>query len=432
MSMAVDQPVPPPWSLRFLQILRWVLILLGSRIAIAIFPSWVSPFIVLFAIVALGIAIRSTFFTPIDLPDQPPNTDTTVIVIFVHGTWARGTHWPNLEKALSTTLSGPLAFLYFTWSGKNSLADRHRESERLRAYLQQLKDAYPTAQLIVIAHSHGGNVALMAVSGTDLAPTTQVVLLSTPFVTMRHRPLAIRGRRLTALALALFIAVSSLSRVTVEGDVAALALVIFIAVFAGVFFGIDRFLKNHSRRLVTLARHGDLTGMRLLIIRSPSDEANLGLNLIQASAALATAVWSAVSFSNRSEAGKIAAAVAWTMGIVFFVAALLGVSGPMTAVTPDEVLMQYFAVPIVVLFYLSFLTLILLAFLAIPLAVAFGWHMLFMVFLIEIFADPVPAGTWTVHQLPPRLSGGGLRHSLSYSHPESLRVIAKWVAEQQV
>jgi hypothetical protein len=125
-------------------------------------------------------------------------------IILVHGTWGRGffpkrreasLYPPNkrwwfeegsqfragLDAAIKRA-SPDWPIRSFLWSGANSVHSRDlaaRElSEQLRKDLQ-----YPDAEAVIIAHSHGGNVALRALQHLDsMTDQIRVVTLATPFL----------------------------------------------------------------------------------------------------------------------------------------------------------------------------------------------------------------------------------------------------------
>jgi pimeloyl-ACP methyl ester carboxylesterase len=71
-------------------------------------------------------------------------------------------------------------FRIFQWSGGNSLRDRARAADELSSLLASDPD---NANSIVISHSHGGNVALLAISKLgSRAATIHLITLATPFV----------------------------------------------------------------------------------------------------------------------------------------------------------------------------------------------------------------------------------------------------------
>jgi hypothetical protein len=105
---------------------------------------------------------------------------------------------PSLAGQLAS-LPGTVLFR-FCWTGKNRHDDRITAATDLRAHLLKLVDDHPGAAHHVVAHSHGGNVALYALQDDEeLAPHEQlrhrlsdtggsVVTMATPFLHLSQRP----------------------------------------------------------------------------------------------------------------------------------------------------------------------------------------------------------------------------------------------------
>src|SRR5687767_8574522 len=100
-----------------------------------------------------------------DAIDRP-----SVVVTCVHGTWARGSRWPDVENAVTHALRdfGPIEFRYLQWSGRNSLGDRLRAADDLRQSLQDTSGSPATLHFLV-AHSHGANIVLHALDQAEPA-----------------------------------------------------------------------------------------------------------------------------------------------------------------------------------------------------------------------------------------------------------------------
>lgn len=109
---------------------------------------------------------------------KPPHED--LIITLVHGTWFPSAQWARESSKLRIFLEQRLADRYnlrfeiFQWHGdfglpfNNSHHHRIRAGEQLCEKLIQLQEHYPTATHFVIAHSHGGNVALYAMRDPDV------------------------------------------------------------------------------------------------------------------------------------------------------------------------------------------------------------------------------------------------------------------------
>lgn len=126
-------------------------------------------------------------------------------ITLVHGTWARLTlpspsrsgkrapFWFEEESSFSGVLCSRLkqkgfsAFVTpFHWSGANSIMHRDQGAEALSKHLHDERQLFPMSLQVVIAHSHGGNLALRALARLgDSTPTLPfLVTLATPFVSV--------------------------------------------------------------------------------------------------------------------------------------------------------------------------------------------------------------------------------------------------------
>lgn len=135
--------------------------------------------------------------SPKDTSADPSKEETKRVVTLVHGTFAKHAPWMRDGSELCTELRKELqgtVLRRFCWSGGNSHAARLQAGDDLAKYLLTVKKDFPEAQHFVIAHSHGGNVALYAMEktspdaklGEDVAG---IVTLATPFITLRKRQL---------------------------------------------------------------------------------------------------------------------------------------------------------------------------------------------------------------------------------------------------
>jgi hypothetical protein len=131
-----------------------------------------------------------------------------LLITLVHGTWGRG-FFPRLQRPnrrpfwfedgspflarLSTELHDiPHKIKPLLWSGENSIFVRDKTAHALAEHLSAEHAEHPQASQLIIAHSHGGNIALRALhhlkqrdasqlGGADAA-NPFVVTLATPFI----------------------------------------------------------------------------------------------------------------------------------------------------------------------------------------------------------------------------------------------------------
>jgi pimeloyl-ACP methyl ester carboxylesterase len=125
----------------------------------------------------------------IEQDGKPPQA----IIILVHGTFAPDAPWTQTGSALRNSIlshfdSVAVSFYQFNWLGSlsprynNTNLARYDAGRRLGNLLRYFRAKFPAAQVFIVAHSHGGNVALY---GTQQAPEVKVkgiVTMGTPFI----------------------------------------------------------------------------------------------------------------------------------------------------------------------------------------------------------------------------------------------------------
>ncbi len=113
-------------------------------------------------------------------------------VVLVHGTFGKHAAWLGRDAPFRRTLDAALgrrAAVYgFCWSGSNSHVKRLAAAARLADRIGRVSSG-DGGQVFVVAHSHGGNVALHAAARVPGA-VGGVVTLATPFLyfSSRHLP----------------------------------------------------------------------------------------------------------------------------------------------------------------------------------------------------------------------------------------------------
>lgn len=118
-----------------------------------------------------------------------------VVVTLVHGTWGRlrlpftGRLWFESDSGFTKSLKGALegkgvsaTITPFKWSGANSLLDRRDAAYALSRYLYDQKLKNPDILQVVIGHSHGGTVCMLAAQRLSDGLNPLFVTLATPFM----------------------------------------------------------------------------------------------------------------------------------------------------------------------------------------------------------------------------------------------------------
>ena len=115
------------------------------------------------------------------------------VLTLVHGTWADTTGWVAAGSFLRREVERRLAsvtFREFSWTSTNTHTARTEAGARLAQFLRAGITEYPEARHFVVAHSHGGNVALYAMRDAEArAAVTGIATLGTPFIHARRRDL---------------------------------------------------------------------------------------------------------------------------------------------------------------------------------------------------------------------------------------------------
>lgn len=339
------------------------------------------------------------------------------VITLVHGTWARKASWADENSVLCRGLrdqlqSSLLAFERFQWSGRNLFSARRNASHRLVAHIKQMSERWPNARHYIIAHSHGGNIALYALRDDEVnRVVTGVVCLATPFLHARPRNLGSHGKEDVSMMMALFFGglMGLLIGVLTEtlfpslghwlDEFASLRKLVFwlpaIAMVGACFWLTSRWAQWGDRLLRELA-FPDLDRRRLLIVRTVGDEAQAALAGTQAIGWVSMRIWrplSALTEKAENARGwrKVALGqvpmVLQLLTSLLLIPTLVLVSVLMGAFAPDLVLVSPF---------------------------------------IDMAIEATPQGSWVVHQLP---SGQDhrLSHGQSYNDPRTVTLVAEWL-----
>jgi pimeloyl-ACP methyl ester carboxylesterase len=202
-------------------------------------------------------------------------------------------------------------FYPFVWNGRNSVYARDEAAKALAKLLQESFEAFPKDDFVIIAHSHGGNVALRALHYLgDQAKRVFLITMATPFLQI-HASQTVSGRpsadsTVLAMALAMFIIGLLFQNEAIAttlsgwwGPLLFLTCGVFTEVLTFFLLNRDNFGSRWCKRPVHIADAAffDLQKTppaRLLVLRAFDDEASLSL----AAGALATRI-------TNSLAGKI-------------------------------------------------------------------------------------------------------------------------------
>src|SRR5262249_4418814 len=257
-----------------------------------------------------------------------------LLITVVHGTWPRGPfpkiarfkQWvrglmqhkrlrplpfwfeegsPFLDRLSTELVDIPHKISPLLWSGAYSIFERDKTAHVLAEHLSAERAAHPEATQLIIAHSHGGNIALRALYrlqkrqtcwSDSAAANPLVVTLATPFIEIHqadfgHRPSFIRAAVLLAmlyllqwLVVWLFPSARSDAPMSTPIDLSEHANLIFHAVVTLpvlfiAWYWIEKRAtarQNQIEALSAATRLGEVVALqRLLVIRAIDDEASL-------------------------------------------------------------------------------------------------------------------------------------------------------------
>lgn len=397
------------------------------------------------------------------------------VITNVHGTCASDAKWTQPDSALSQHLRhhlpGTIEIRPFQWSGKNSFTAREIAARELREHIQSVDLEHPGSNQFIVAHSHGGNVALLAAGHKSVKDkVTGIICLSTPFLQAWPRPLG--AARIVSAGAGVVLFLSNVVYLALRHWIAPSWLTVAITVLAmpGIWLLGTLALRIARRKTCSLP---EFDPKRMLILRTAGDEASAALGAATLFAALVTRIWSftaqgatrwidSLEAEKKEQAERAArrargeyptltplkrwhALLTVAMLIVTITAMILNIA------RPDWVNTQTTAIVIVVyvLFWLSYAwkkvagllifgpmwwlscmamgpVLLLLC----MLALFFGPSMAVSHLFLAVAAEPTPPGIWITYQLDPAQTPRGqigLMHSTLYDDPRAHKIMAQWI-----
>jgi hypothetical protein len=146
-----------------------------------------------------------------DVLDRPDIHVYSINITLLHGTWGQGflkndteSHTSNSKRWFSSNSEfsnnlinnlkerGIVCRVTSTlWSGSNSIVARDEAAAILAQHLNSQHKEHPNTKQIVVAHSHGGNVALRATNYIEFTENINLITIATPFIQIRRRPISI-------------------------------------------------------------------------------------------------------------------------------------------------------------------------------------------------------------------------------------------------
>jgi hypothetical protein len=393
------------------------------------------------------------------------------IVTLIHGTFARKAPWTlpgsRLCRALEGRFTGGVQLRRFEWSGRNSFRARRKAVMDLKQDLATVRMRWPGVTHYLVGHSHGGNVAIGGVTASPPGTVDGVVCLATPVLTTRRRRFSRAVRTMIGFG---FFVTLLLPWMDFESDAGPtdfqLGVMVACAIVAFVWY---RGARRLAHTICDTPPYTALDPERIAFIRSPFDEASgiIGLaNLLSWLVSRLTAgpfdafasfervegarsrVRMALGYAALSGAGLALATLPdWAPAakgviestpwigsahaLLTVLVVVIGLSGlaltilaPLLRLAMRNKVVSWLIWPaylyvmfIGALFFVPAIVLMSLAH-----AAAVGIELLICSVMVEVTAEPCPAGNWTVYQLRPPPEGT-LRHSSVYESDAGLAAL---------
>ncbi|HYN53613.1 MAG TPA: alpha/beta fold hydrolase [Methylotenera sp.] len=127
------------------------------------------------------------------ISEPAPARPASLHCMLVHGTYATNALWPHFDSSFSSALKNleptGVQIHRFCWSGRNSHQHRCDAASKLGADAAELAKQYAPARILLIGHSHGGNIICAAARQIPPQQVAGVITLATPFFHVERRSL---------------------------------------------------------------------------------------------------------------------------------------------------------------------------------------------------------------------------------------------------
>ena len=261
----------------------------------------------------------------------PPPGIPRIVVVLVHGTFASQAPWTQEGSHFRSVLIAALHnvhFDVFEWSSENSHTARFTAGQDLSARIHELRQRHPTSSLFVVAHSHGGNVALYALRNQECARClTGLVTIATPFLHFRPRHLPREVAALIGVTFVNLVLAAPMAAVTL---LFSTGYALWIELYARYIFmltvarsRIPLTAYRQFRRWLAEAQNGILakapaaaTDCPLLNLQVSFDEARAHLSILGSAAQLCIGILPVVLFFSAA-AGPLLRWAVLAVGIAF-------------------------------------------------------------------------------------------------------------------
>jgi hypothetical protein len=385
-----------------------------------------------------------------------------VLLVLVHGTWARGIwkskrtdprrpRWFEPGSTFCSDLARRLEsncvqakFESIDWSGSNSFNEREKAAQQLAELLRRRHRSDLNTPIVVVGHSHGGNVAIRALDIlTEGIGETYIATLATPFVEVTRTPLADNARsslrilllfQLICAAVLVYLPFNYLGlsytfnetgpptdRGLVLKALSATCFIVTLASFGVLSRSLVAFSRRTSGAIELMSSQSDqsLRSARLLALRAIDDEAAFAIAAGAIAARLSTLTLRVLGALRPLRLALGALAVA--MVLLAYSQVLFGGLNVHLETAARWFLAWFFWLPTIIFFVVTT---------ALVLRSVHGWDLSFAGLDYEVNVQSVPDGdNFSVLTLRGDTPVWRLRHGI-YDHPQCSAALADWIAGQ--
>jgi hypothetical protein len=316
------------------------------------------------------------------------------------------------------------------WSARNSHHARLAAAARLAERIKK-ETSGASGEAVVIAHSHGGNVALYAMRDPEVeARVVGVVCLATPFLVVTPRSIRDLSRRLSrAVAIcvvataAFFAYASAIARGPSASNKISLVGVLVLA--AGTLLALWRYIGRWALRSIEAAQTRYVADLHLpevrrtpmLVLRAAGDEARAWLSGLSAVADAPSVLLARVITSSAFFGGTVVSMMHPVPGVpANWIARLaLGLSSG-AACAIAAMLVLCIVVPLWSMIWIGH-------------PAGYGWPRFVLDGLVKTAVQRQPPESARMDVRVFRGEARGLRHSEVYRDVECIDLVASWVGQ---
>jgi pimeloyl-ACP methyl ester carboxylesterase len=123
--------------------------------------------------------------------------------VLVHGTFSSNRTWTVFATELRRE-DPSICLDHWLWTGANAQGGRMESARELGCYLNDKKKTFPDQPLILVGHSHGGNVCRAAASFAKPGVVQAIIYIATPHLLFERK----RGRALACFLYSMLAAIT--------------------------------------------------------------------------------------------------------------------------------------------------------------------------------------------------------------------------------